>query len=243
MMPMRRLLFLCAAFAALLACPLARAAGQAVNGWQAVLVAGDDAEPVFDNAVAAIDRWLLSVGVPQSGIRRLSARSAEPSVEPATDARVLAAVAALRPQPGQGCFVFITSHGTPDEGVYLARDRGFLWPPRLAAALSDGCRDAPTVVVVSACYSGSFAQGAMRAPNRIVLTAARADRPSFGCQAGRNYTVFDECLIAALPRVPSWRVVYRETRACVEANERRLRVLPSRPQAFFGAAVHGLRVR
>ena len=57
--------------------------------------------------------------------------------------------------------------------------------------------------------------------NRIVLTAARRDRPSFGCQADRTYTFFDECLIGALPRASTWRAAFADTVACVGRMERR----------------------
>ena len=73
--------------------------------------------------------------------------------------------------------------------------------------------------------------------------AEEADRPSFGCQADRTYTVFDECLLAALPRAPTWRAVHAVSRGCVRAREKRLGVLPSEPQASFGAAVRNLPVR
>ncbi|HTV87552.1 MAG TPA: C13 family peptidase [Stellaceae bacterium] len=219
----------------------ARTAAPAVSGWQAVLVAGDNAEPVFDNAVAAMDRWLVDRGVPQQAIHQLSAAPRHPQVERATLPRVLGRIATLRPHPGEGCFVFITSHGGEDNGVWLAASRNFLWPISLARALASGCRDAPTVVIVSSCYSGAFAHGSMQAPNRIILTAARADRPSFGCQADRTYTVYDQCLLTvALPHAPSWRVVFRRELGCVSREEHRVHALPSQPQAFFGAAVRRL---
>ena len=82
----------------------------------------------------------------------------------------------------------------------------------------------------------------MRAANRVIITAARADRPSFGCQADRTYTVFDECLLAALPRSATWRAVYKADRDCVRRRERQLQVLPSQPQASFGKAVRNLSV-
>jgi hypothetical protein len=213
-----------------------------VTGWRAVLVAGDNAEPVFDNAVAAIDRWLLGQGVPQSAIHRFSAAPHEPGVQPAALSQILGRIASLTPAPGEGCLVFVTSHGKEDEGVWLANGHRYLWPVSLAQALGLGCRTAPTVVIVSSCYSGAFARGSMRAPNRIILTAARADRPSFGCQADRVYTVFDECLLAALPGAGEWRVAFHRELACVRRNERRIDVLPSHPQAFFGSAVQRLSV-
>jgi hypothetical protein len=212
-------------------------------GWQAVLVAGDNAEPVFDNAIEAMARWLLGIGTTQSDIYRLSA-SARPfgsTSEPASARLILGRVAALRPGRGEGCFVFITSHGQRRQGVWLAATGEFLEPAALSRALSAGCRNAPTVVVVSACYSGSFT--AMRAPNRIIMTAARPDRPSFGCQADRTYTVFDECLLSVLPQAATWRGVYAANLACVQQRERELGVLPSQPQGFFGKAVRKLSVR
>lgn len=221
---------------------LASAAAPAPSGWQAVLVAGDDAQPVFNNAVAAFDRWLRAQGVPESDIHRLAAHPTGPAEKPASNANVLGQISGLRPEPGQACLVFMTSHGKQDDGVWLANRGEFLWAVSLARALGDGCRTAPTVVIVSACYSGDFATGSMQAPNRIILTAARGDRPSFGCEADRRYTVFDQCLLGALRRARGWQLVYRDELACVHKNEHRMRVLASHPQAFFGAEARSLPV-
>jgi hypothetical protein len=229
--------------AVLAVAPLAVAqADPPVQHWQAVLVAGDTAQPVFDNAVRAVDLWLTQHRVAPGDIHQLAASAGprDPSVEPATLERVLGRIAALRTRPGDGCFVFITSHGGHNLGIYLSRQNQMLQPAALAQALAAGCGAVPTVVVVSGCYSGSFTQGAMAAPNRIVLTAARADRPSFGCAAERTYTVYDACLLGVLPRQTSWAGVYDDTRKCVEARERELNAQPSYPQAAFGNLVRNL---
>jgi hypothetical protein len=241
----RLTLCLCAFAVLVLGGTQARAAGPASPGWQAVLVAGDNAQPVFDNAVAAVSNWLAARGVPASDIHRLSASPppGAPTTEPASAKRVLRQIASLPARPGERCLVFITSHGQEGEGVWLAYRGEFLRPEALAQALSIGCAAVPTVVIVSSCYSGAFAAGPMQAANRIILTAARADRPSFGCQADRTYTVFDECLIAALPRAATWRTAFELSSACVRRREKRLKVLPSQPQAAFGAAVRDLPVR
>jgi peptidase C13-like protein len=213
-----------------------------VDRWQVVLVAGDTAQPVFDNAVKAVDMWLTGHGVDPADIHRLAASASPraPSVEPATLDRVLGRIADLHAEPGDGCFVFITSHGAHGLGVYLSRRDQMLKPAALARALATGCGAVPTVVVVSSCYSGSFARGEMAAPNRIILTAARADRPSFGCAAERTYTDYDACLLGALPHATTWRGVFGETRDCVDRRERQEDDLPSHPQASFGAAVRNL---
>ena len=229
----------------LLACGPALSAEPAAPGWQAVLVAGDNAQPVFDNAVGALAHWLSGRGVPMADIHRLSATQTprDPTVQPASAEHILQRIASLRPQPGERCLIFITSHGQRGEGIWLASSGDYLRPASLARALSVGCAAVPSVVILSSCYSGAFTVGAMRAPNRIILSAARADRSSFGCQADRTYTVFDECLLAALPHAPTWRAVHAANLGCVQARERRLHVLPSQPQGSFGAAVRDLAVR
>src|SRR5215469_4563111 len=151
------------------------------GGWQVVLAAGDDAEPVFDNATRELGQRLAAAGVLASNIHRLSATAAE-----------------LPARMSDRCLVFLTSHGERGAGLWLARSNTALSPDELARALSRGCAAVPTVVVVSACYSGGFVAGKMAKPNRIILTAARRDRPSFGCQVRRSYNFFDECLLGAL---------------------------------------------
>jgi hypothetical protein len=215
-----------------------------VEPWQAVLAAGDDAEPVFDDATQALDRRLVADGVPAANIHRLSASPAQlrDGVEPATVPVLLRRIAVLRPRPGERCLIFLTSHGERGAGLWLARSDTALRPEQLARALSQGCAAAPTVVIVSGCYTGAFARGAMARSNRIVLTAARADRPSFGCAVGRTYSFFDACLLGELSRFATWRGVFDGTTSCVARIEHRLGVRPSEPQAYFGAAVAAIAV-
>jgi len=210
--------------------------------WQAVLVAGDTAQPVFDNAVHAVAAWLAGQGVPEADIHRLSAGAGprSPAIEPATLRQVLDRIASLQSRPGDRCFIFITSHGGRGLGIYLSRSDEMLRPAALAQALARGCAGVPTVVVVSGCYSGSFARAPMAAPNRIILTAARADRSSFGCAADRTYTDYDACLLASLAHATTWQATFGETRGCVARRERQLGETPSLPQASFGAVVRKL---
>ncbi|MCK8786821.1 hypothetical protein M0638_20830 [Roseomonas sp. NAR14] len=215
----------------------------AATRFHAVLVAGDGSLPVFDNAVSGVQRGLLAAGVPPAAMQRLSSQPAvvaEGQARPASVPAVLAAVAAMRPGPGEGCLVFATSHGAHNGGFIVGGSTGgLLFPAQLDAALQQGCGDAPTVVVISACFSGGFARGPMARPNRIVLTAARPDRPSFGCGAGYTHTVFDGCLLGALDRdaASGWVAVGRATRGCVERAEAEMGERPSEPQAYVGPAV------
>src|SRR6516165_2035326 len=212
--------------------------------WEVVLAAGDDAEPVFDNATRTLNQRLVAAGVQAGDIHRLSASATElsSSVEPASAKTLLQRIAELSARPGDRCLVFLTSHGERGAGVWLARSNLALSPDELADALSRGCGPAPTVVIVSACYSGGFAAGRMVKPNRIILTAARSDRPSFGCQVHRRYNFFDECLLGALPKSATWRMAFDKSTQCVRQMERALGERPSEPQAYFGTAVADLEV-
>lgn len=223
------------------------AAGAAAGGkWQVVLAAGDDAQRVFDDATRTLAQRLRAAGVPAGNIHRLSASPAElrGSVEPATAENLLHRIAALpASRPDGRCFIFLTSHGEAHQGLWLARSERALRPEELAQALSGGCGAVPTVVIVSSCYSGGFATGAMAEPNRIILTASRRDRPSFGCQAERTYTFFDGCVLSAMPAGSSWKAVFAATAGCVAREEHALGETPSEPQAYFGAAAADLPAR
>ena len=65
---------LAAAFGvAFLLLTLASPYAAAAQHWRAVLVAGDTAQPVFDNAIRAVNTWLIEHGVAGADIHRLAA--------------------------------------------------------------------------------------------------------------------------------------------------------------------------
>jgi hypothetical protein len=212
------------------------------TAWRAVLVAGDDAEPAFDNAVDVMAQRLEELGVARANMAILKANGQ--GDQEATTSNIVSAFSGLAATPSEGCFVFATSHGGPGRGLFMKRARAFLTPADLDHLLNDACRGRPTVVIASGCFSGSFAEGPrMPAANRVILTAARDDRPSFGCNADRTLTVFDQCVLDSLDGGARWQGVMEKARACVAANERALHVdAPSEPQISIGADVTGLLV-
>jgi hypothetical protein len=238
----RAILGLTLALAAMLLSPSADSA--ALQSWRVLLVAGDDSAAVFDNAVDRFTEILASK--PGVELYRLTSdrrlRSATRRI--ASAKAIDSALTGLNDggSAAQGCFVFMTSHGST-KGLLLREDDDSdrtLSPGKLDRILDKQCGERPTVVVVSACYSGVFIGKASKGDNRIWLTAARDDRVSFGCGAEFEFTYFDECLLGAWPKSKTWKQLFDRTSTCVRLKESDLSESSSMPQAFFGASVKDL---
>jgi hypothetical protein len=208
--------------------------------YKAVLIAGTGNLPVWDNAVDAVAARLRKRGTAANDIQRLSAAPAVVAyggARSATSDNVFDAIGSMNPGPGQGCLVFATSNGNPG-GLRLSMSVAPLSPFELDRALVRGCGGAPTVVIMSGCFSGVFARAPVTRANRVVLTASRFDRQSFGCSPGRIYTNYDTCLLQGLDVGGTWPQAYVAIHNCVVAKE--LSFAASEPQAWFGPEVADL---
>lgn len=216
------------------------------SNWAAIVVAGDyrahSGEPseVFDNARRDVAALLVASGFSQSNVRQFSVRPdryadtlpARSDLDVVYDGLEAAAKAA----PG-GCLTYFTSHGEPG-GLVL--DEDLLTPPVLDAMLDEACGARPTVVVVSACFSGVFTRRLAR-PNRMILTAARRDRTSFGCGEDDTYPFFDDCFLKAAPRVADLAALGPAVQTCVAEREKiEGATPPSLPQLYIGPALRPL---
>ena len=75
--------------------------------WRAVLIAGDNNSPAFDNGVEAMRDKLA-----ERGVRDIRALTSDPVASPSLQVATAANVSnALRNGGGEACLVFITSHG------------------------------------------------------------------------------------------------------------------------------------
>ena len=145
------------------------------------------------------------------------------------------------PEPA-GCFLFVTSHGVRDQGLALSADQAVLPPDLLGQLLDRTCGARPTVVIASGCYSGLYAdEPALNGPHRIVMTASRPDRPSFGCSVGEQFTYYDYCLLSSLQRGLPWSEVAGAAADCVAAREAEAGFVPSEPQLRLGREVRALK--
>jgi len=96
-------------------------------------------------------------------------------------------------------FLILTSHGSRDGlAVVAGRLAETLKPSHLSKMLGrTGVRN--KVVIISACYSGVFIPRLADA-NTLVITAADANHPSFGCEDQAKWTYFGDAFFNAALR-------------------------------------------
>ncbi len=195
----------------------------------------------FDNARRDFSARLTAVGFDPRNISQLTMRPGrdETGALPATMNNIRSELRRVRHDARGGCLVYFTSHGSPD-GISLGAT-GLISPADINDMLSRYCGQSPTILIMSACYSGVFAQGDLVQENRFIMTAARSDRTSFGCGEADQYPYFDACLIENLPRAGDWLDLARSTQGCVQSLESSLGLSPpSSPQIYMGPAVRDI---
>ncbi|WP_091741627.1 C13 family peptidase [Phenylobacterium immobile] len=216
------------------------AAASPFSDWAVVVVAGDSRghgggpTEAFDNARRDVAAAFRGAGFASGNIRQFSVRPERYKDAAAHHSDLqsvydgLTAVAASAPG---GCLFYLTSHGAPQGAVVGDQ---LMAPLVLAGMLRDACGARPTVAVISACFSGVFVP-ALAGPNRMILTAARPDRSSFGCGEADRYPYFDECVLQVMPQARDFARLGPDVQACVSARERVEHAAPpSEPQLWIG---------
>ena len=139
-------------------------------------------------------------------------------------------------------FLILTSHGSrAGLAVKAGRLMETLTPSNLAGMLArTGVRH--KVVVISACYSGVFIPR-LANPDMLVITAADANHPSFGCEDTAKWTYFGDAFFnVALRQAKSLTDAFVVARALVKQRELREHFEPSNPLMSGGANVQPLLV-
>ena len=158
-----------------------------------------------------------------------------PRGSPGNIAATLARVAELMDRSEDVLVLYTTSHGAQLGIVYNDGDQGFgaISPVRLAGML-DTLGLSRRLVMISACYSGVFL-GPLTNEDGVVITAASADRSSFGCQADSDWTFFGDALINnALRKAQTLAAADVEAAGLISEWEQRGGLLPSQPQIAIG---------
>lgn len=207
----------------------------------AVLGAGYPHEGVFRREVEAVSEILTdrfgASGRVVSLINSVKDQETYPLMNRVNLRASLKAIAKAM-NPDDIALLFLTSHAGPgffatnfDE--VITRD---VAPADVASALDEaGIKNA--VIIVSACYSGSFVD-ALASPDRLILTAADADNVSFGCNDKNEWTdwgraFFDE----ALAQTRDFRQAAEIAKKAVLDRETEEGFPPSSPQIMEGADI------
>ena len=224
---------------AMLAPSVASAQAGPFGDWAAVVIAGDfhgaggGPTEAFDNARRDVSRELQRLGFSRENIVQFSVRPERYKDKPLkTDTlAIYRSLNDLSAKAKSGCLVYFTSHGAP-QGVVV--DRQILTPGLLGRILDSTCQSRPTVVIMSACFSGVFVRP-LAHPNRMILTAARPDRTSFGCGEDNVYPYFDDCLLKSSPSARDFAALASAVKSCVALREIAEGMKPpSEPQIWIG---------
>ena len=93
------------------------------------------------------------------------------------------------------------------------------------------------VIVVSACYSGSFINE-LKSPDTLVITASAANKSSFGCSNEAEYTYFGQAFFAeSLPKFRRFQPAFEAASKRIAEREKMMGFEPSEPQLVMGEAI------
>jgi len=206
-----------------------------------VLSAGLDSDRVFGNEAREASEILARrYGAKSRTILLANGLGAGPEPVPsASPQHLVTALGAIgaRMKADEDVFIlFITAHGGQGSGAVF-KDQGrltsILSPNALAALLRDaGIQD--RLIIVSACFSGAFITP-LADPRTAIVTAASADRTSFGCAPERDWTYFGDAFFSrALSKGIGLKAAFKEAQTTILNWEKRDSVLSSDPQIKVG---------
>jgi len=190
-------------------------------------IAGDGSQEVFRREVefvrAQFDRDFGTRGRSMLLINSRSTVATAPMATVTSIRESIKTIAVRMDRDNDILFLFLTSHGAKDHEFRLNQSamslRG-LRPKDLAQILEES-RIRWKVVLVSACYSGGFVDP-LKSESTMVITAARADRASFGCADENDFTYFGRAFFReALPASGSFFEAFSKAQALVGEWERK----------------------
>ena len=184
-------------------------------------IAGDGTQEVFRREVEFVQRQFdRDFGTRGHSLALVNSRTTVDSMPMATVTSIhqaIRTIAARMDRDNDILFVFMTSHGSKNHEFHISQNgialRGLL-PKELAQMLEES-RIRWKVVLVSACYSGGFVEP-LKSETTMVITAARADRTSFGCADENDFTYFGRAFFKeSLPKSDSFFDAFTRAQALV----------------------------
>jgi hypothetical protein len=207
--------------------------------WAVVLVAGDfrahsgAPSKVFDNGRRDLAAAFAKIGFNPANMTQYSV-DYDDGTQHTSIPEIAAGMQSVAARAPVGCLIYFTSHGTP--GGIVVGD-AILSPDQMRDMVDSSCGSRPSVIVMSSCFSGQFV-APLKGDNRIIMTAARPDRTSFGCGEMDRHTFFDDCFLRALPMAEDFPDLGVLVQQCVAFREQQMKASPpSEPQVSVGPKV------
>jgi hypothetical protein len=199
----------------------------------ALVVAGDGEEDVFRREVEAVQRVLDErLGTKGRSLALVNHRSLpRPEATLKSIERMDIAEDIL--------FLHLTSHGAANHVLILKHPAAELYglSPKYLRELLDRSGIRHRVLVISGCYTGGFIPP-LASVDTMILTAANAARPSYGCGNDSEITEYSRALyLKALPRTRSLREAAGIAVQLVHEDERASKTPHSYPQIRSGLAI------
>ena len=205
--------------------------------------AGDGSENVFRNEAEYAAQMFTDRFGPSAHSLVLENNPASLATHPLANwSNLESALAGLHKvmKPDQDILLlYVTSHGSEDHTLLVDMDP--LPLDQVAAYDLTGILAAHSftwkVLVINACYSGGFVP-ALRGPGTLVLTAARADRSSFGCGSESDITYFGHAwLVDGLNHTDNFVEAFKLASSKIRQWERQEKLTPSEPQIDIGSGI------
>ena len=133
--------------------------------------------------------------------------------------------------------VMLTTHGAPAGLAVISGSLRELLAPQLFAAMLGATKVRHRIVIISACYSCVFIPF-LASPDTLVITAADANHPSFGCQDRATWTYFGDAFFnTALRKTGNLSEAFALAQKLVRERELKNGFEPSNPQMAGGENV------
>ncbi len=162
-------------------------------------VAGDGRQSVFMRETDYVQQLLAERFSAHGQLSLVNHRDHLTDRPLATRENLARAIRALAERSGEEdlIFLYFTSHGSADHELVLNQPRLSLddLPAADLAQLLAPLAERKVILVISACYSGGFIEP-LKNEQTLIMTAARADRVSFGCSEQSDFTYFGRALFA-----------------------------------------------
>lgn len=163
-------------------------------------------------------------------------RNQTPEGTPDNLAKTIARLGEIMDAQNDILIVYLTTHGHPITGLAY-KNKGYatgsIGTERLKTILNEGGIK-NQMIMLSACFSGIFIPE-LASDERVIVTAAAADRASFGCKPDNDWTFFGDAMINhAMRKDIEFKLAFQDARNTINAWEKKARLKSSNPQISIG---------